>query len=73
MALDGSDFFVRLIDFPTCTAGGMVLPNDDGTYSVYLNARTSFDQQRRAYRHEVDHIDSNDLYNGKSIKEVEGF
>lgn len=72
MALDGSDFFVRVIDFPTCTCGGMVMPNDDGTFSVYINAKVSADQQRRAYRHEVNHIENDDFYNGKSIREAEG-
>ena len=71
MAIDGADFFVRLIVFPTCTCGGMVMPNDDGTFSVYINARTSADQQRRAYRHEVSHIEHDDFYRAAPISQIE--
>ena len=71
MAIDGADFFVRLIDFRTCACGGMVIPNDDGTYSVYLNARTSHDQQRKSYNHEVNHIEHNDFYRAVPIEQME--
>ena len=71
MLIDGADFFVRLIDFPTCACGGMVMPNDDGTFSVYINARTSADQQQRAYRHEVSHIEHDDFYRAACIAQIE--
>jgi len=71
VAIDGADFFVRLIDFPTCTCGGMVIPNDDGTFSVYLNARTSHDQQLHSYNHEKNHIEHDDFYRAASIGQME--
>ena len=67
------DVIVRVIDFPIGVGrcDGLVMPNDDATYSIYVNARTSYDQQRRAYRHELNHVIRDDFYNERDIKEVE--
>lgn len=69
--LDGADYFVRVIPFPVDCVGGMVTPNDDGTYSIYINANVDSNRQREAYRHEVKHIVNGDFYNGKTIEEIE--
>lgn len=70
--LEGADYFVRVIQFPVTTVGGMVTPNDDGTYSIYINANLNRERQLEAYEHEVRHIVNGDFYNGKSIREIEG-
>jgi len=49
----------------------MVIPNDDGTFSVYLNARTSHDQQLHSYNHEKNHIEHDDFYRAASIGQME--
>lgn len=41
MMLENADYFVHLVDFPVCSSGGIVLLNDDGTYTVLLNSRLS--------------------------------
>ena len=70
--IEGIDFFVRLVDFPIgCACNGMVLLNDDGTYSVYINARASEAQKKKAMRHEYDHMANDDLYGDKDIRDVE--
>ena len=71
MTLD--DAFVRIVPFPVGVGPthGMIMPNDDGTYSIYLDARTTWERQRVAYEHEIEHIKNNDFYNGKPIREVE--
>ena len=69
--IEGADYFVRVVPFPIYKVGGMVIPNDDGTYSVYLNARVDSIHQRRAGEHELDHIEDGDFYNDKSIEEIE--
>lgn len=68
--IDGADFFVRVVDLPS-PVGGLVTPNDDGTFSVYINARNSHTKQIKSYGHEVEHIVNDDFYSGKSIKEIE--
>lgn len=71
MTIEGADVFVRVVDLPL-GIGGMVTPNDDGTFSVYLNARNSRAKQEKSYRHELGHIERDDLYNGRPIEEQEG-
>lgn len=68
--IEGADYVVRVIDFPSYTLGGVVTPNDDGTYSVYINARLDKKHQRRAFVHELRHIQRND-FDDKPIDEVE--
>ena len=66
-----ADYFVRVVPFPVDCVGGAVTPNDDGTYSIYINANADIFRQRKAYRHEVDHIINGDLYSTRPISEIE--
>ena len=69
--IEGSDYCIFVVDFPDSTIGGAVIPNDDGTFSVYINSRRSFEAQVASLYHELAHISGNDFYNGLSIGEVE--
>lgn len=64
------DYWVHEVSLPY-EVSGAVTPNDDGTFSVYINSRLSTDKQLKALRHEVDHIENDDFYNGKPIEAVE--
>lgn len=64
------DYFVRLIDLPP-RVRGITVPNEDGTYSIYINARLSFPMQRDAYDHEVRHLVLNHLYTERPIEIIE--
>ena len=68
---ENDHYFVRVIPFPVDSVGGMVTPNDDGTYMVYLNANLSIERQRKALRHELSHISNGDFYNDLPIEEIE--
>ena len=68
--IDGADYFVRVVKFPV-PVGGLVSPNDDGTFNIYLNDDFPPQRRRESYRHEVAHIENDDFYNGKPIEEVE--
>jgi len=68
--LEGADYFVRVVDLPY-GVGAQTVPNDDGTFSVYLNGRTSHDKQIDDYCHEYEHIEDDDFYNDKPIEEIE--
>ena len=70
MILDGADFFVRLVPFPV-PAQGMTMPNDDGTFSVYINADLDGPRQVGAYFHEVQHIAGGDFEGDQDVREVE--
>ena len=70
--IEGADYFVRVIDFPKgVNRVGFVLLNSDGTYSVYLNARASVHAQKKAMRHECNHMANDDMYGDKSILSIE--
>lgn len=73
--IPGADYFVRWVPFPpdNGTDGGAVVPNDDGTFTIYLDEKLLC-QMRKAkntYAHEVGHIEGEDFYNGKPIREIE--
>lgn len=70
--IEGIDYFVRLVPFPTGSGSdGMVLLNDDCTYSVYLNSKATVESRRKAMRHELKHMTSDDMYGEKSVAELE--
>lgn len=63
MLIENCDYFVRVIDFPVgARSDGMLVLNSDGTYSVYINARASKEAQKKAMRHELQHMTNNDMY-----------
>ena len=65
------DCTVRLIDLPI-SVGGRISEGPDGHIDIYINARLSRDGQRRAWDHELDHLENDDLHNGLDIRAVEG-
>lgn len=69
--IEGSDYVVRVIDFPDATIGGAVIAGDDDFYNVYINARRSWESQAVSLMHELRHIAEDDFYNGKPISEIE--
>lgn len=61
-----ADIFVRYVDFPR-TVRGVTLPNDDGTFSVYLNAILTETMQRKTLAHELAHIRMNHFYDCEPV------
>ena len=65
------DYFVRLVELPR-TVNGVTLPNDDGTFDIYLNSLLTEDEQRTALEHEIEHIIQDHFYNDvKPIRQIE--
>ena len=60
---------VHFVDFPT-KARGMVTANADGSYTILLNSRLSFEQQRKTFRHEMRHIQNHD-FEKTDVDEIE--
>lgn len=71
MLIEGSDYYVRLIPFPVNSVGGMVTPNDDGSFSIYINSNLSEERQKKALDHELEHILRGDFWNGLPVSEIE--
>ena len=40
---------------------GQTVENSDGSYSIFINARLSADQQQETYVHELEHIKRKDF------------
>lgn len=68
--LPGRDYFVYYEKLPW-KIHGMVTPNDDTTFTIIINSRLSDSQKKSALDHEVNHIESEDFYNGLPIELVE--
>lgn len=54
-------FFVRLIPLPYCVEG-VTIPNDDGTFDVYINSRLPLEKQGEVLVHEMEHIKKDHFY-----------
>ena len=68
--LENCDYFVRMIPLPG-SVGGVLTPNDDGTFSLYLNEKHSGEMLLDDYFHELAHIEADDFYNGLPIHTIE--
>ena len=65
-----SDVNVILIDFPKRKGNEMVVPNEDGSYTIFINAGLNYEAQLKAYKHAIEHIENDDF--GKSdVQEIE--
>lgn len=64
------EYRVYLVKFPG-TIHGAVSIDADGFPSIYINDALSPDAKRAAFLHEIRHIERDDFYNNKSIREVE--
>lgn len=66
LPIENCDYFIRYMKLPP-KIWAFVMPNSDGTYSIYLDPRRSREQQIEDYIHELKHILNDDLYNGLPI------
>lgn len=64
------DHYVRLVELPP-TVRGLVVPNDDGTFSVYINALFDEATRRRTLEHELEHLARDHFYAPGSIARQE--
>ena len=67
----GCDYFIYIVKLPPGILA-MVIPNDDSTFSLYLDSRRSREQWIDDWEHEIWHILRNDFYNNEPICVVEG-
>lgn len=60
MTMTTPDVNIYFLNFPS-SGNEMVVPNEDGTYTILINARLSSEGQIRAYEHAMRHITENDF------------
>ena len=68
--IEDCDYFIRLVPLPG-SVGGVLTANNDGTYTMLLNQQHSNEMLLDDYAHELQHIASDDLYNGLPIHTIE--
>ena len=55
------DVNVVLMDFPNTKEKELVTPNDDGSYTIFINSRFNYETQLKAYIHAIQHIEAGDF------------
>lgn len=55
------EYYIRYLPFDM-SVGGATVPNDDGSFEIYLNSRMSEDQQQQWLDHELAHIVDDHFY-----------
>ena len=65
-----TDTFVRLVPLPA-KVEGVTLPNDDGSFDIYINARLSPARQQETLEHELRHIRHEHFYLDMPVARME--
>ena len=68
--IEDADYFIRLVDLPAGVSG-IVSPNEDGTYNIYLDARKGRFDRIDDYTHECIHILRDDFGNDLPLNVIE--
>ena len=67
-----SNVLVRLVDMPCSVRGCVVRDYDnDEFYTIMINSRLSAEMQKSTYRHEIEHIESDDFSCDLTADEIE--
>lgn len=64
------DINVAVIDFKGIPGKELVTENEDGSYTILINARLSHEGQLQAYAHAMKHINSND-FQKEDVQKIE--
>ena len=70
MTKEPDNVFIHIMNLPDGTRE-MVSPNEDGTYSIFLNAKLSNEGQLKAYRHAMQHIARDDFDSYADVQTIE--
>ena len=65
-----TDTYVRLVPLPP-RVEGVTLPNDDGSFDIYINARLSPARRQETLEHELRHIRREHFYLDMPVERME--
>ena len=68
-----NEIFVHLLDFPSTSVKETVTCNEDGSYSIFINAKLNQEQQNDAYMHALKHILRLDFESNSSVGRLEAY
>ena len=64
------EYCIRLVDLPGAVKA-LVVFDEEGFPNIYVNSRLSREEQAEAVRHELVHIQRDDAYSARNIREAE--
>ena len=64
------DYQIRLIQFPSTKVKESVVENEDGSYTIFIEASLSKDKQQEAFKHAMKHILGDD-FSKDNVNQVE--
>ena len=64
------DYYVRLVELPR-RVEGVTVPNNDGSFSVYINSLLSDTQRQIVLDHELEHIRKEHFYIDIPVERME--
>lgn len=65
-----AEIYIEIIDLGAKKWKEFVTPNDDGSYTVFVNARLSYEMQCEEARHGIDHAEKQD-FEKQRVQEIE--
>ena len=65
-----TDTYIRLVSLPP-KVEGVTVPNDDGSFDVYINSRLSPTRQQETLEHELRHIRRDHFYLDLPVSSLE--
>ncbi len=65
-----AEVYIKVIDMDTCIKE-QVTQNHDGSYTIFLNARHSFESHMKSYLHAMEHIVNEDFGSELSADQLE--
>jgi len=72
MKLLEGEYAVRMVNFPGDMHGCVRLTSDGSEFpNIYINDQLAPEAKRKAFDHEIRHLENDDFYNDRTIQEVE--
>lgn len=72
MTINTLDYQVQLVNFPNKKVKETVTPNDDGSFTIFIESSLSHDEQRESFLHALKHILGDD-FEKLDVNEIESY
>lgn len=69
--IPGVDYVIRQVALPTAKVDGCVVSDCDGCHTIVLNRNVCEKRRKEALKHELDHIENDDLYSDDHVSVIE--
>lgn len=70
MKINQIDYTVKLINFPNKKIKEAVTPNEDGSFTIFIESSLTKEQQQTAFLHALKHIMGDD-FNKDDVEKIE--